>query len=80
MEDMRGTVPLTAEGMERDLMRKYAPPKGYQVAGNTIGKYVGQEALFAPSGKAKSMRAPVTKGSAMGGNPMGFGAGYPRGE
>ena len=43
--------------------------RSYMSAGNTIGKYVGQEALFAPKKSAM-------KRSSVGPSPVGQGAGY----
>ena len=53
----------------KDKYSKNIAPKSYQQAGDTIGKYVGQEALFAPKYKAQ-------RKSAMGPNPEGQGSGY----
>lgn len=56
----------------KDHYSKNIAPTNYKQAGDTIGKYVGQEKLFAPKKKTKL----ADRESAVGPNPSGQGAVY----
>jgi hypothetical protein len=53
----------------KGIYSKNIAPKNYQTAGDTIGKYVGEEKLFAPKYRDK-------KTAAVGPNPGPMGSQY----